>query len=352
MRVIAYYAHSDLREEEWPKPEPGRGTVRVRVTSVCICGSDLTQYATGSIGDAKTPVPFVLGHEAAGTVDAVGPGVKGLPEGTPVAIEPAIPCNECEWCRAGRRNICPQVKFLGAPPVQGALAEFVVVPAENVLPVKARVTFAEIACIEPLAIGIYTARLMRIGPGDTVAIFGAGALGQVCLMAAKASGARVIAATDRVASRLAVAHRYGAEQIINIGEKQAAQEIMKLTGGRGVDVAIEAAGALDALRDAVAAAAVGGRVALLGIPHETEWQVPASFARRKELAIQNIRRSNATTATAVQWVERGMALLAPLVSHRLPWDKAEQAFDMAMARAEGTLRISLEPGEPEEPFHP
>jgi hypothetical protein len=91
MRVIAYYAHNDLREEEWPKPDPGRGEVRVRVKSVCICASDLTQYQTGGIGDSKTPVPFVLGHEAGGIVDAVGAGVTHLPEGTPVAIEPAMP---------------------------------------------------------------------------------------------------------------------------------------------------------------------------------------------------------------------------------------------------------------------
>lgn len=352
MRVIAYYAHNDLREEEWPKPDPGRGEVRVRVKSVCICASDLTQYMTGGIGDSKTPVPFVLGHEVGGMVDAVGAGVTGLPEGTPVAIEPAMPCGKCEWCLSGRHNICPQVAFLGAPPVQGALAEFVVLPAENVLPVRARVTFGEIACIEPLAIGIYVAKKMGIAAGETVAIFGAGAVGQVCALAARACGAHVVAVADRVVSRLVLAQRHGAEQIINIAERNAVQDIMKLTGSRGVDVVIEAAGEPEALRDAVASAAVGGRVAIVGIPHEADWALPSSSSRRKELLIQNIRRSNGTTHTAVEWVERGMVDLAPLVSHRMPWEKAEQAFNLAESRAEGTVRISLEPGDLEEPFHP
>lgn len=351
MRVIAYYAKNDLREEEWPKPDPGPGEVRVRICAVCVCGSDLTQYETGAIGNLKTPVPFVLGHEAAGLVDAVGPGVQGLPEGTPVAIEPDIPCGVCERCRAGRHNTCPHVRFLGAPPVQGALAEFIIMPAANLYPVKAQIGFAEIAAIEPLAIGIYTVRKMRIQPGDTVAIIGAGGIGHVCLLAAKRCGARIIAVTDCVRSRLASAEKQGAEQVINITEQNAVERIMELTHGRGVDVAIEAAGELDALRDAVNATAIGGRVAIMGIPHEDEWQIPAATCRRHELTLQNIRRSNHTTGIAVDWVQRGVVNLTQLVSHRLPWEQAEDAFRMASAREEGTLRISLEPEEFEEPFY-
>ncbi len=352
MRVIAMYGPKDLREEEWPKPEPGPGEVRVRVKSVCVCGSDTAQYATGRIGNSKTPVPFILGHEAGGLVDAVGPEVTALPEGTPVAVEPGIPCMKCELCMIGRQNICPNVRFLGAPPTHGALAEFIILPARNVMPVKAQVSYAEIACIEPLAVGIYAAREMRVAPGDTVAVFGAGGIGQACLMAAKASGARVVAVTDTVASRLVIAEKYGAESIVNISEKKVGEAILDITAGRGVDVAIEAAGELDALRDAMNAAAIGGRVAVLGIPREKEWCMPASAARRKELLVRNIRRSLRTTKTAIDWVERGVVDLSMMVSHRMPWEKAEDAYDKAAACEEGTLRISLEPEEIEEPFYP
>ena len=351
MRVLAYYAKDDLREEEWPKPDPGPGEVRVRIRSVCICGSDLTQYETGEIGGLKTPVPFVLGHEAAGIVDAVGRGVTGLPEGMPVAVEPDIPCGVCAQCRVGRPNTCPHVRFLGAPPVQGALAEFIIMPAANLYPVHAQVGFAEIAAIEPLAIGIYAVRKMAVTPGDTVAIFGVGGIGHVILLAAVRAGARVIAVTDRVRSRLAAAEKQGAESAIDISQQSAVEAIAELTDGRGVDVAFEAAGELDALRDATNATAIGGRVAIVGIPHEDEWCVPAPTCRRHELALQNIRRSNHTTAIAVDWLQRGVVNLGSLVSHRLPWDQAEEAFQMASARAEGTLRISLEPEEFEEPFY-
>ncbi|MCX7846415.1 MAG: alcohol dehydrogenase catalytic domain-containing protein [bacterium] len=351
MRVIAYYGRHDLREEEWPRPLPGRGEVRVRIQSVCICGSDITQYTTGKIGDVATPVPFVLGHEAAGIVDACGEGVNGLPQGTPVALEPNMPCGECEWCERGKLNLCPHVKFLGSAPVHGALAEYVVVPARHVVPVRARVTFAEMACIEPLAIGIYVVRKLGVGAGDTVAVFGVGGIGMVCVLAARASGARVVAVTDRVGSRLALAKQLGAERGVNVSERDAVREIMQLTGGRGVDVAIEAAGVPGALRDAVLSAAIGGRVAIAGIPHEESWELPAAVARRRELLIHNIRRCCHTTHAAVEWVERGVVNLAPLVTHRMPWEKAEDAFELAAARAEGTLRISLEPELPREPFY-
>jgi len=346
------YGPKDLREEEWPKPEPGPGEVRVKIKSVCICGSDTTQYTTGGIGTTKTPVPFVLGHETAGLIDAVGAGVENLFEGTPVAIEPDIPCMKCEFCLTGRQNICPDIKFLGAPPVHGALAEFIIVPANKALPVKSQVTFAEIACIEPLAIGIYTSNKMNISSGDTVAVFGSGGVGVSCAIAIKKAGARVIAITDKVQSRLEIAEKYGAENIINIQDQNPADKILELTGGRGVDVAIEAAGELSALNDAVASAAIGGRVAIIGIPHDEEWSFPASSARRKELLIQNIRRSNHAAKTAIGWIERREIKLAGLVSHNLPWEKAEEAFNKAAACEEGSLRISLEPEEIEETFYP
>jgi threonine dehydrogenase-like Zn-dependent dehydrogenase len=352
MRVVAYYSHDDIREEEWPKPDPGPGEVRVAIKSVCICGSDLTQYATGAIGNLKTPVPFLLGHEAAGLVDAVGAGVTGLPEGTPVAVEPSMPCGVCELCRAGRQNICPDHGFLGAPPVNGTLAEYIIIPAENALPVKARVSYAEIALVEPLAIGLYAAQILHVRPGDTVAVIGAGGIGQSCLIAAKLSGARVVAVTDRVASRLAVAEKYGAENVINCSDGNAVDEIMLITNGKGIDAVFEAAGESEALHDAITCAAVGARIGIIGIPHEENWTFPAAPARRKELLMQNVRRSNHTAPLAVELVERGEVDLSGLVSHRMPWEQAEEAFAMAERRDEGTLRITLEPEEPEEPFYP
>ncbi len=351
MRVVALYGPRDMREEEWPRPDPGPNEVRVKIKSVCICGSDTTQFETGGIGGLNTPVPFILGHEAAGIVDARGTNVTTLLEGMPVAIQPDIPCGVCAWCRTGRQNLCPNVEFLGAPPTHGALREYIIMPAESLHPVKAKVSFAEIACVEPLAIGIYTIRKMNIKAGDTVAIFGAGGIGQMCLLAAQRAGAQVVCVTDRVASRREIAENFGAENTVNNDETEVAEAILEFTDGRGVDVAIEAAGEQSALNDAIKSTVIGGRVAILGIPHETDWCIPATPARRNELCIQNIRRSLHTTRTAVDWIERGVVDLSDVISHRIEWESTEEAYKKACACEEGTMRISLEPEELEEPFH-
>ncbi|NLF39011.1 alcohol dehydrogenase catalytic domain-containing protein [bacterium] len=350
MRVIALYGPRDVREEEWPKPDPGPGDVRIRIKSVCICGSDKTQYELGRIGELAAPVPFLLGHEAAGLVDAVGPGVTGLVEGMPVAVEPAMPCMACDYCLGGRHNLCTGMRFLGSPPVHGALAEYLVMPARNVFPVKARISYAEIACIEPLAIALHALRLVPVGLGERVAIFGAGGIGQALLIAVNASGARVTAVTDMVPSRLALADQLGAGRGYNAAE-DAGERILELTAGRGVEVSFVTAGAPDALRDAVRATARGGRIAVIGTPHEDEWGFPVSACRRKQLRVQFVYRSNHTMKNAAELVERGDVCLGPLVTHRLPWERAEEAFEMALRNDDGTLRIALEPEDLGVPYY-
>lgn len=353
MRVTALYGPRDMREEEWPRPDPGPGEVRVKIKAVTICGSDNTQFISGGKDASPTmPVPFVLGHEAAGIVHATGTDVKDIYEGTPVAIDPAMPCGVCTYCRTGRQNICPDMRFLGVPPTHGALQEFLIVPAQNVVPVRAKVSFAEIACVEPLAIALYTMRKMNIAPGDTVAICGAGGIGQTCALVALAAGARVVCVSDPVASRREIAQNAGVESAVSPTETDVAEHIFSLTEGRGVDFAIEAAGTQDALTDALNATARGGRVAIIGIPRDDSWRIPAAQARRAELTLQMIRRSNHTTDLAVEWIERGIVSLASLVTDRLEWEHVESAFNRAAACEEGSLRISLEPEETEEPFYP
>lgn len=351
MRVLAYYSHNDIREEEWPKPDPGLGEVRVAIKSVGICGSDITHYKKGSIGNLKVNQGFIFGHEAAGMIDAVGEGVTGLPEGTVVAVEPAIACQKCKYCLQGQQNICPNHSFLGVPPTNGALAEYIIVPAQNVVSVNAKVSFAEIAMLEPLGIGLHTANLLAIKAGESVAIIGAGGIGIAALIAAKLNGARVIAVLDRVESRLKVAAHYGAENTLNCDRGNVEEEINKLTAGRGVDHVIEAAGEVVALEMACKIAAPGAKVAIIGIPVDDQWQYPAAKARRKELVFFNVRRSNHTLELAVDLVERGQVNLAAMVTHKLAWTEVEKAFGMAESRAEGTLRVVLEPQEYAEPFY-
>jgi len=257
MIVEALYGPKDIREEEWPKPDPKAGEVRVQIKSVCIGGADTALFVNGGADFEKVPMPFLPGREASGIIDSVGSEVEGFNEGTPVVICPYIPCGKCEYCTSGKDNLCRRTKIIGIPPQHGALAEYVVVPTENVFPVKAKVSFAEIACIESLSRGIYASQTLGAGPETTAAIFGAGGLGLSCLIAAKTSGAKIIAATDRIVSRLIGAEKAGAENIINISKREPAEEIMKLTNGEGIDAAFVTAGESQALIDALKSLAPG-----------------------------------------------------------------------------------------------
>ena len=175
---------------EMPDPKPGAGDVLVAVRSVGVCGSDLHYYLRGCIGSQVVKeFPFVLGHEAAGEVVAVGPEVRKLRPGDRVAVEPGIPCGECEPCVTGRYNLCRDVRFLGTPPIHGAYCEYLAVPERYAHPLPPELSYDEGAMIEPLAIGLFASDLAAIQPGYSVAILGAGSIGLVTLMSALAAGA-------------------------------------------------------------------------------------------------------------------------------------------------------------------
>ncbi len=350
MIVEALYGPEDIREEEWPKPEPKAGEVRVQIKSVCIGEADTALFLNGGADFEKVPMPFLPGREASGIIDSIGSEVDGFNEGSPVVICPYIPCGKCEYCSSGKDNLCRKTRILGTPPEHGALADYVVAPAENVFPVEAKVSFAEIACIDSLARGIYASQTLGVGPETTVAIFGAGGLGLSCLIAAKTFGAKIIAATDRIVSRLIIAEKSGAENIINISKKEAAEEIMKLTNDKGVDAAFVTTGESLALTEALKSLAPGGKVAVLGNPVEEFWKMPSSVCSEKEITIKTIEHSKSSFFTAIEWLVQNKVDLSDMISHRVTWESTEEAFKKAADLDKGILKISLEPEEIEEPF--
>ncbi len=349
MRVLAYYGSNDLREEEWPKPQPGPGQVRVAIKAVCLSGVDVLRYTSGGFGDERLPQPFILGQDAAGLIDAVDADVTALPQGTPVVLDPVIACGRCTACHAQQHDQCCEPLVLGWPPTHGALAEYVVVPARNVVPVAARVSFAELACIAPFSLALHAAAVAQIVPNTTVVILGAGGMGLLCLLAAQHAGARVVAVVDPVPARAALARQLGAEMSCT---QLDAADLARAAGARGVEVVFETAGSDAALADALDVAAPGARIALVGLSAERTRQFPVQLARRKEVHLLNICHAHHTLRAAAHVIETGAVSLAPLISQRVPWDKAEDAFARAARRAEDTIRISLEPEELDEPFHP
>ncbi len=351
MIVEALYGAKDIREEEWPKPEPKSGEVRVQIKSVCIGEADVALFENGGTDFEKVPVPFLLGKEVSGIIDSVGSEVTKLKEGTPAVIYPYISCGKCEYCVSGKNKLCRKNKILGMPPDHGALAEYIVVPSENVFPVKGKVSFAEIACVESLARGICASRILGTCPEATVAIFGADGLGLACLIAAKTFGAKIIAVTDSTVSKLVVSEKYGAENIINSFKKDVSEEIMKLTSDKGVDLAFITSGENQSIIDALKSLSPGGKIAIVGRPLENFWKIPSSIFSEKETTIKTVQHSKSSFITAIDWIVENKVDLSHLISQRMPWEFSEKAFEKFSDLDEGILRISLEPEEPEESFY-
>ena len=331
MKVLRLHAPGDLRLHDEPLPDPGPGETLVRVQAVGICGSDLHWFHEGSIGDAGLHQPLVLGHEFAGVTEA----------GERVAVDPAIPCEQCEWCRKGHPNLCVNMRFAGHGAQDGALREFMAWPRRCLHPLPDSIDGAEGALLEPLGVALHAVDLGKIKAGMSVGVFGCGPIGLLILQLAKLSGAAHIVATDKLPHRVEAAKRYGASQAFLVDDKRGLEELRAALRERGVDLAFEAAGEQDAVDDAFAAVVPGGKVILAGIPDDDKTSFSASSARRKGLTIKLVRRMKHTYPRAIDLVAQGLIDVRSLVTHSFSLDRAGEAFGLAQRR-EG-LKIMIEP---------
>ncbi|GAC1398625.1 MAG: hypothetical protein NVS4B12_27150 [Ktedonobacteraceae bacterium] len=235
-QAAVLYAPHDVRIEERPMPQVGPNDVLVEIKAVGVCGSDVHYYEHGRIGPYIVRQPLILGHESAGVIVAVGAGVNQSRIGERVAIEPGIPDGICEQCRAGHYNLCPNVRFFGTPPIDGAFANYVTVPTQFAYPLPDNMSNEEGAMIEPLSVGLWACRKARLRGGDSLLITGAGPIGMLAMKVALALGVAKVTITDVFPQRLAIAQRLGATQTINVAEQPLAQV------GIQADVLLECSG--------------------------------------------------------------------------------------------------------------
>src|SRR3954452_21654590 len=201
MLVAELIAQRQFRFAETAVEDPGPGEVQVRVRAVGICGSDLHSYAEGAVGDTPCEYPMVLGHEPAGTVEKTGAGVTGWQPGDRVALEPALYCYHCEFCRSGHHNVCASIRFLSNPGHPGFFREFVNLPVANLLAIPPDLPLELATIVEPLAVAVHSMRFAAVQPGETVAVFGAGPIGLLTIACLKVAGAGRIWAIDPLAHR-------------------------------------------------------------------------------------------------------------------------------------------------------
>lgn len=328
--------------EDIPVPGIKKDTdVLVRIKSVGICGSDIHYYLEGKIGSQIVEDKIILGHEAAGEVVDTGKAVTRVKKGQKVAVEPGISCGVCEHCLAGKPNLCPDVKFFGTPPVDGALKEYAVMPEENLIPLPEGVGYNDGVLSEPLAIGLYGVKLSGFSVGDDVAIIGAGPIGLSVLFSVKTGGAKRIFVSDLLPYRLEMAKKLGADIVVDASRENIADIVKGKTGGRGVDIGYEAAGKGETFRQSTEVARIGGRTVIYGIPEDDRMEFDAHSVRRKELKIINVRRSAHATELALELIAERKLPFSSLVTHEFPLERIEEALKMAAEYRDGIIKAVI-----------
>jgi L-iditol 2-dehydrogenase len=340
MKAAVLYKPQDMRIGKVSIPAIGPNEVLVRMKTVGVCGSDVHYYLHGRISDYVVTKPLILGHECSGEVAEIGDAVRRIKVGQRVVIEPGFTCGKCEYCRKGRYNLCKEIRFYGTPPVNGAFAEYVSTPEQNVFPIPDNMSYEEGAMIEPFAVGMWAAERGTVTVNDSVAVLGAGPIGQMALQAVKAHGALETYVTDVIDYRLDYAKRFGAKAVINAANENVVKRLLELTDDEGVDVAIEASGAASSIQQALDFVKPGGRIVLVGYPM-ADVQLPLSKVLSKELDILGIHRYANVYPTAIQCVASGKVDVKPFITHRFPFDKILDGFEAHIKKTGNPMKVQI-----------
>jgi L-iditol 2-dehydrogenase len=343
MRTVELVAKRRLEVASRPDTrDAGPGEVVVRLHAVGICGSDLHWYEDGGIGYTAAVYPMILGHEPVGEVVSVGKGVTTHKLGERVAIEPSIVCGECEFCRSGRPNNCVECVFMGGTQAPGFFRDYAAVPARNAEHFPETFSYAKATLIEPTAVIVHVFELFDFRPGDTVAVLGAGPIGILSAVMAKLRGASQVFIADKVPHRLQLAASIDPTFVtLNTKTDKVTDAVLDMTRQRGVDVVLDAAGALETINTGMAIARLSGQYVLIGIPTEQALMIDIHTAMAKELRIQTIKRSNHKGHDAIHLIADGK-IPESIITHRLPLEKTPDGFAMLSEYRDGVGKTIIE----------
>lgn len=342
MKAFVLHGAKDIRPEEVARPEPGPGEVLVAVRAAGICGSDLHYYAHGRCGNFIPTRPFILGHEFAGEVVALGDGVDTLPVGARVAVDPSRACGQCRQCRQGRYNLCPKMLYYGtasvSPPRDGCYAEYVTAPARNCWPLPDGFEYAWGALLEPMSVAMHA--VMRSGGvgGKSVLITGGGTIGQMILLCAAAFGASRVVVSDIKPFAREFAMNHGATGALDPTSPTIGGEAAQLSPG-GFEVVFEAAGVGAALDQAIRLSAPGATVVQVGtLPDGTA--VPVNALLTKELQYVGSWRFANVFDRVIDMVGSGRIDPRPLITKIHPFDDLPKAIVEA-GSGENVLKMQI-----------
>jgi L-iditol 2-dehydrogenase len=342
MKTMMLTGIGKMEMHETPDPEITDGTgVKIKMKVTGVCGSDIHYYQNGKIGSQVINYPFPVGHEGAGIVVAVGKDVKSVRPGDRIAIEPAMPCHECDQCLSGREHTCRNLKFLGCPgQADGCLSEYIVMPESSCFPVPDKMTFEEAAISEPLAIGVYSVRQAGLNKNSKIGILGFGPIGMSVMISALSAGSDKLYVTDKIKGRVDRALQAGAAWAGNPDTEDVAAMIHEREPG-GLDVVFECCGQQDAIDQAGQLLKPGGKIMVIGIPEFDNWSFNADIMRRKELSIINIRRQNHALDETLGMLSSGKVDVSPMVTHRFSFEQTKDAFDLVAGYREGVMKAMI-----------
>lgn len=343
MKSLLLTEYKHLEVADLPVPEIGADEVLVRVKACGICGSDVHGY-DGSTG-RRIP-PLVMGHEAAGVVARVGDAVAGLREGDRVTFDSTVYCGRCFFCRRGQVNLCDRSRVLGVScgdyRRHGAFAEYVAVPERIVYPLPDTLSFEQAAMIEAVSVAVHAVGLLPIALNDTAVVVGSGMIGLLAIQALKQAGSGLVIAVDIDCGRLARAREAGADIQLEPRACSVAEEVAKLTCGRGADVAVEAVGATEPIKTALACLRKGGALALVGNVSPSV-ELPLQTIVTRQLRLLGSCASSGEYPACIEMLARGAIRVGRLISATAPLKQGSEWFARLYDREPNLMKVILNP---------
>ncbi len=337
-RAAVLHGVHDLRIEDVPVPEPGPKEVLVEVHAVGVCGSDVHYYEHGRIGAYVVREPLILGHESCGVIVQLGPSATRHQVGQRVALEPGVPCGACRQCRAGRYNLCPEVRFLATPPVDGAFCNHVTIHQDFAFALPDQVSDDAGALIEPLSVGIWACRKAHLQGGEHVLVTGAGPIGLLAMQAALALGATQVTVTDVNPHRLTLARRTGATRTIDLREQPLGE------AGVEADMLLECSGHPAALAQGIRSLRPAGVAVAVGMGPGEEAAVPLALLQNREITLTGTFRYANTYPTAIELVATGRVDVEAIVTGHFPLEQTARALQASRHDPESVKAVVVPAG--------